>query len=152
MALAGSSQADSSGVIRQADHIMEMTYPEFIDYKTAVTTTTYPNPFNWGADGCSGLPVIKETYRTLFDTPCQMHDFGYRNYGRHNPGLDLSPNEDTRAWIDGRFYTEMKRLCKDEYGFWAAQGRAECLSKALVVYSFVRNTDWARNSFYSESR
>lgn len=50
---------------------------------------------------------------------------GYRNYGH---GLALSPNEDTRNWIDDRFHAEMNRICDTR--FWPS----ECYGEAEAFY------------------
>jgi hypothetical protein len=73
-----------------------------------------------------------------------MHDFGYRNYGH---GLALGPNEDTRAWIDGRFATEMRRLCNDSFNeWWQAANKAACLSESGYIWAAVRNL--GRSAYY----
>jgi hypothetical protein len=56
---------------------MKKDYNSFVAYKRSV----HPAPFNWSDDGCSGPFLIRPVYRSLFNRPCQLHDFGYRNYG-----------------------------------------------------------------------
>jgi Prokaryotic phospholipase A2 len=92
----------------RADRIMRLAYPAFIKLKRE--KSKHPSPFDWNDDGCSGPVAIKEAYRHVFNQPCQLHDFGYRNYGRFD-GLKLGRNEDVRHWIDKRFLREMRRLC-----------------------------------------
>lgn len=100
------------------------------------------NAFDWTDDGCSGAEVIGAvslTYRNLFNQPCQLHDFGYRNLGA---GLQLDRTEDRRAWIDSRFLSEMRRLCNSRYARNPAS-LGDCHAKALLVYGAVRNlTNW----------
>jgi hypothetical protein len=121
----------------EADSIMNLHYKAFHDYRRDY----HPGPFNWSSDGCSGpsWPVVKQVrgvYRTLFNQPCEQHDFGYRNYGGR---LGLGRDQGTRAWIDGRFYTEMKRLCNDKYHhIWQVFNKGACLSEALLVFKAIR--------------
>jgi hypothetical protein len=123
-----------------ADAIMNMDYNTFIGFKQ----NQHPAPFEWSDDGCSGPWGIRATYANLFNKPCQMHDFGYRNYGH---GLALGPNEDTRAWIDGRFATEMRRLCNDSFNeWWQAANKAACLSESGYIWAAVRNL--GRSAYY----
>jgi Prokaryotic phospholipase A2 len=98
------------------------------------------NHFDWTDDGCSGrneIGPLSLAYRNLFNEPCRLHDFGYRNFGK---GLALYKHEDMRARIDTRFLEEMSRLCSDKYGqWWNFQKRSECGRIALAVYTAVRN-------------
>ncbi|MGH2941312.1 MAG: phospholipase A2 [Solirubrobacteraceae bacterium] len=130
---APAAQAD---VRSDADAIMNMNYNAFVAYKAQ----HHPTPFDWSDDGCSGLPVIKKIYANLFNKPCQMHDFGYRNYGTRSGGLALSPNEDTRAWIDGRLSEEMVRLCRETFDKpLQAVNKAACLAESGYIWGVVRN-------------
>jgi Prokaryotic phospholipase A2 len=99
-------------------------------------------PFNWSDDGCSGPFLIRPVYRSLFNRPCQQHDFGYRNYGG---GLRLGRNENARAWIDGRFLSEMRRLCTSKWGVLNPH-RHTCLAQAGAVWTGVRHG--GRTAFY----
>ncbi|WP_220187147.1 phospholipase A2 [Pseudonocardia pini] len=102
-----------------------------------------PSPydaFDWSDDGCSGREVagvfgrvVSNAYRDVFNGPCQLHDFGYRNFGA---GLQLGRDETTRAWIDDRFRTEMNRVCDTRYS--GAQ-RVGCRVNATTVWTVVRN-------------
>jgi len=101
--------------------------------------------FNWTDDGCSPSWVPEELYRNLFDGPCKQHDFGYRNFGN---GLQLGRNDETRAWIDERFLTEMRRLCSDNFSRpWQILNKKACLEMANVVYGGVRSP-FGRAAFY----
>lgn len=101
--------------------------------------------FNWTDDGCSPSWVPKPIYRNLFDGPCKQHDFGYRNFGN---GLQLGRNDETRAWIDERFLTEMRRLCNDNFShFLQILNKKACLEMADVVYKGVRSP-FGRAAFY----
>jgi len=115
---------------------MNKSYEAFIDFKKRQR----PAPFDWRDNGCSGPWVLKESYRHLFDKPCQQHDFGYRNYGSDNKdGPQLAPNEDMRKQIDDRLGHEMNRLCGSRFSkSWQRVNRDTCRSQALVVYDAVR--------------
>jgi hypothetical protein len=122
----------------QADEIMKKDYNSFVAYKRSV----HPAPFNWSDDGCSGPFLIRPVYRSLFNRPCQLHDFGYRNYGG---GLRLGRNENARAWIDARFLSEMRRLCTSKWGVLNPH-RHTCLAQAGAVWTGVRHG--GRGAFY----
>ena len=126
---------------QQADRIMRMDYRRFMKFKREKS----PGPFNWNDDGCSGPFGFKEAYRKLFDQPCQLHDFGYRNYGQPK-GLKLGRNEDVRKWIDKRFLHEMRRLCETKLRN-LTHPLITCLAQAGVVYAVVRNA--GRDAFYN---
>ena len=114
--------ANAMDLRADADRIMNLTYGDFANHPRV-------EPFDWSTDGCTG---IGET----FAPACVQHDFGYRNYGNHG-ALKLSPTEETRAWIDERFWHEMRRMCFDTHG---PSGGATngCLGAAGVVYDGVR--------------
>lgn len=97
------------------------------------------NEFDWSTDGCSQTPA---SWKTLFDPACQEHDFGYRNFGK---GLTLGRNETTRAWIDGRFRTEMKAICNYKYSDWTQYVNLQaCFTEADIMYAAVRVANsWA---------
>jgi Prokaryotic phospholipase A2 len=105
-----------------------MDYRQFMKFKREKS----PGPFNWNDDGCSGPFGFKEGYRKLFDQPCQLHDFGYRNYGQPK-GLKLGRNEDVRKWIDKRFLQGMRRLCKTKLRD-LTHPLIACLGMARVVW------------------
>ena len=68
---------------------------------------------------------------------CQLHDFRYRNNGRH--GLRLGPTEGTRAWIDGRFHHEMDALCNHSFPhWWQLPNKKFCLNEDGLMYKAVR--------------
>lgn len=93
----------------------------------------YPyNMFDWTDDGCS--PPSPEPWKTLFNGPCQLHDFGYRNFGK---GLSLNRRETKRLWIDNRFHREMRRVCFEQ---WSRNPPAywECRRWATTFYLGVR--------------
>jgi len=139
--------AAGSSLRGAADSIMDRDYMSFWKYKAKVL---HPDPFNWETDGCSGPEKIKRVYANLFNKPCQQHDFGYRNYGLEPGGPQLSPDEDTRAWIDARFSDEMIRLCNKNFGaVWQTYNNILCKGEATHVYAAVRNSKKAKDSFYS---
>jgi Prokaryotic phospholipase A2 len=115
-----------------ADGILAKDYRSFMRSKPGLKVSSPTNQLDWRSDGCSGPIVIREAYRHLFDQPCQLHDFGYRNYGA---GKRLGRNEPTRALIDQRFLTEMERLCR--LRFRPSHERSVCQGQARVVYSAV---------------
>jgi hypothetical protein len=133
--------APSGPTLRQRAHaIMDKTYSAFISYKRHV----HPAPFDWSSDGCSipgkGVPgwvgKLVRSVASLFNQPCQLHDFGYRNFGS---GLKLGPDENTRHWIDDRFYHEMQRLCNRKYHVWYRIANKEaCLNEAHGMFLAVR--------------
>jgi Prokaryotic phospholipase A2 len=79
---------------------MSLTYEEFMWMKR-----NDPVPaFDWSSDGCSWTPnVMYFDLAKIFYPTYQLHDFGYRNFGK---GLRLGHDEKTRAWIDGRLLTD----------------------------------------------
>jgi Prokaryotic phospholipase A2 len=115
----------------EADGIMRMTYDQFADF-----SRVHLKPFDWSTDGCSGPKFTKRIYKDLFDKPCRLHDFGYRNYGR---GLHLGRNETTRAWIDLRFKQEMDRRCNHFTG-WQSYKGVVCRGEAHLIYDYERET------------
>ncbi|MGP3988864.1 phospholipase A2 [Streptomyces sp. 3N207] len=100
-----SAPADSA-VRAEADRLMGLSYQEFAKARHVA-------PFNWTTDGCS-VPIGLAPYSEVFRPACVQHDFGYRNYGRDHE-LKLDPTRKTKNWIDGRFRTEMRRICADRY-------------------------------------
>jgi len=95
-----------------------------------------PPPFDWSTDGCSSTPA---SWAVVFDGPCQQHDFGYRNLGR---GLALRPTERVRTWVDGRFLTELRRVCAERTQRLAL---TRCRIRARAMHTAVRlfNEDWS---------
>lgn len=114
--------ADTAGVREDADRIMNLSYGDFAEHPR-------DEPFDWSTDGCTGIGEF-------FAPACVQHDFGYRNYGAQGT-LKLSPVEDTRKWIDDRFLSEMRRLCRDTYGQSGSETDG-CLGAAAFVYQGVR--------------
>lgn len=133
----------------RAEAIMTMSYTRFMEVKRSMEVKGkakrgLDEKFNWVDDGCSPSWAPAWLYRNLFEEQCKQHDFGYRNFGS---GLALGRNEDTRAWIDRRFRTEMRRRCAKFDGVKAANG-VKCRSDADVVYDAVRGTPWGRGAYY----
>ncbi|NLU70733.1 phospholipase A2 [Streptomyces sp. HNM0574] len=119
--------APVEGTVREkADEIMNLTYRQFAQ-------TPHIAPYNWTNDGCS-VPTGFEPYSKVFRPACELHDFGYRNYGG-NWELKLSPTRETKQWIDGRFRTEMRRVCDDTYR--NPLSRQGCLRAADAYYGAV---------------
>jgi hypothetical protein len=124
--------------------IFLLTAPEFMNRKQDFTINgcnsqapqpggcrkPFPyNQFDWGTDGCSFTP---EPWRTIFDGPCEQHDFGYRNFSK---GLRLGPTEARRLMIDNRFRNEMFRVCEP----WSYPDKVTCYVAARTAYNAVRN-------------
>ncbi|SDH30854.1 phospholipase A2, partial [Pseudonocardia oroxyli] len=160
------TRADRDEQTRYAYETINLDYKAFIARKRDFTNAgcriedyenngfAYPgcrkpspyNAFNWTDDGCSGREqfgivgrVVSNVYRDLFNEPCQLHDFGYRNFGK---GLTLGRMESVRETIDNRFHAEMYRLCSDRYG--NILQRYACEANADNVWIAVRakGGDW----------
>ncbi|MGH8565350.1 MAG: phospholipase A2 [Gammaproteobacteria bacterium] len=79
-----------------------------------------------------------------FTKACYLHDFGYRNYGSARKNAPhLSPTQQTKDWIDKRFYQEMYNICNDEAK--TDKGRATCKQKADKLYDHVKK---GRKAFF----
>ncbi|GAA2183486.1 phospholipase A2 [Micromonospora lupini] len=102
-----------------------------------LVTCTKPNPyqrFDWTSDSCS--PPTPPSWGRLFDPACQLHDFGYRNFGK---GLTLGRDENTRRWIDDRFVAEMKGICNYRFSDWTQYANLQaCFKEADAMYTAVR--------------
>jgi hypothetical protein len=103
----------SNPTIARANQIMGL------DYRAFDALPKNEQPFDWSNDGCStpwspGTPILGD-FNDDFFRACIQHDFGYANYGVG--GLALSPNENTRGWIDDRLLEEMRRICNNEVSF-----------------------------------
>lgn len=138
----------------QADSVMNRSYDSFVRFKS--NTRARPSRFDWSDDGCSGPWGISNAYRNLFNKPCQLHDFGYRNYGRVDadgrgrPRLHLGRDEPTRSWIDDRFRTEMVRVCTNTFTrWWQKANKAACVVQSRIVWAAVRGY-FGRNAFYGD--
>ena len=120
---AGTATADTKS---RAIEIMSQSYGDFKN-----TKSRHEAPFDWSSDGCSWTPA---PWRWEQDGPCQLHDFGYRNFGK---GLTLERNENRRAWIDHRFLEEMQRNCRQHWWY------TSCPNGILTMYAVVRNfSNW----------
>lgn len=140
---------------RYAEETMNLHYPEYVarandfraqgceyppwDPKRGKCSKPLPyDSFNWTTDGCSWTPPPA---RIVFNRPCQLHDFGYRNFGK---GLTLERNEKKRKQIDIRFRDEMYRICRDPRAFVPLGGLARCRAIALSMFGVVRNgSNWS---------
>lgn len=111
--------------INEANAVMQTTLGRFRQLDAA----RYGG-FDWSDDGCSvpsGIPGTA-TWSARFDTACDRHDFGYRNYGK---GL-MHPTDGRRQWVDEVFYWDMISLCR-------TNGWTGCDAAALAFYGAVRN-------------
>jgi hypothetical protein len=159
-ASADSGSASRYEQYRYAMETINLSYESYVqrqgDFRAAGCTRGWPNTsagctkpapynqFDWTDDGCSGAELawgaghaVTNWYRNLFNAPCRLHDFGYRNLGK---GLALYRHEDTRRLIDARFLVEMHRLCQNNFqGFWKTANRVQCVTQAELVYQAVSN-------------
>jgi hypothetical protein len=143
--------------IRYANETIYLTYEQYAarqnDFRASGCTLAPPkadhedckkpipyNGFDWTDDGCSGADVIgavSNVYRNLFNKPCRLHDFGYRNFGK---GLRLERTESKRTEIDARFRVEMERLCEVTFTKrWQVVNKQLCLREAVVVWAAVHH-------------
>lgn len=67
------------------------------------------------------------------------YDFGYRNLGH---GLRLRATNTARSWVDGRFLSELRRVCRERF---AGRGLLRCRVRARAMHTAVRlfNPPWA---------
>ncbi|WP_371821205.1 phospholipase A2 [Blastococcus sp. PRF04-17] len=140
---------------RYALETIDLSYSQYIDrqndFRNAGCKNGWPNTavdclkpspynkFDWTDDGCSGRSVvgpISNVYRNLFNGPCRLHDFGYRNFGN---GLQLYRHESMRSYIDRRFLAEMNRLCDATYSGW---NRFLCRETAWNMYNTVSTVNY----------
>ena len=115
----------------QAVRLIAVDHHAFLEAKA-----TAPPPFDWSTDGCTSTPP---SWALTFDGPCQQHDFGYRNLGH---GLRLRPTRAARAWVDGRFLRELRRVCAERFTELAA---VKCRAQARAMHAAVRlfNAPWS---------
>ncbi|MEU6575083.1 phospholipase A2 [Streptomyces sp. NPDC046805] len=121
---AASTVAAAPTVRDQADALMSLPYERF-------AVAPHDPPFNWSTDGCS-VPTGYAPYSNVFRPACVQHDFGYRNYGARF-ALRLDPTRAAKDWIDGRFRTEMHRVCDHTYDS-AALAHLRCANAAESYY------------------
>ncbi|MDQ0988910.1 phospholipase A2 [Streptomyces sp. V3I7] len=124
---AAPSSATEPTVREQADVLMNLPYEQF-------NAAAHVPPFNWTTDGCS-VPTGFAPYSRVFQPACVQHDFGYRNYGARWE-LKLDPTRSAKEWIDGRFRTEMHRVCDNTYTL--PLTHAGCDNAAEAYYAAVR--------------
>lgn len=150
-----SPASDRAERIRYANETISLTYDQYVarqqDFRANGCTHAPPkadqdcgkpppyNGFDWTDDGCSGADKIgrlSNVYRDLFNKPCRLHDFGYRNFGK---GLTLGRTESKRTEIDARFRVEMERLCNATFTkWWQTANKQICLREAAAVWAAVR--------------
>lgn len=115
--------------VARANEIMSKSYGDFL-------RTPHDAPFEWSTDGCS--PPAPQPYKEIFRPACELHDFGYRNYGTHFH-RNLSVTRETKNWVDGRFSDEMRRICKDRF---VRQDYENCFGASSAFFVAVnRNGD-----------
>jgi len=120
----------------QADKIMQLNYKAFAELRKSPKR---PQGYRWDSDGCT--PDWAPPY---FTRACYLHDFGYRNYGSaRKDAPHLSPTQQTKDWIDKRFYEEMVNICNDEAK--TTKGLATCKQKAVALYDHVKK---GRTAFF----
>lgn len=121
----------------------------------------YPKELNWTNDGCSvpdaivvaspALGAVLKTYGKVFESSCDRHDFGYRNFGSatSTPGTHpkFSPTRATKNKIDSRFYANMKIQCDDKFGgILKTPLREACKVAAATFYDAVSH--FADSAFF----
>lgn len=128
---AAAGAIEQSPLRTQAVALVALDHHAFLAVRAAE-----PPPFDWSSDGCTSTPP---TWATLFDGPCEQHDFGYRNLGH---GLRLSPAQSTRRWVDRRLLAELRRVCSERFSGPARLLR--CRVRARLMYAAVRifNPAW----------
>lgn len=157
--VAGAACAEAAGTEqrRYADETLALHHPEYVarasDFRAARCEPPWSRPrtgvtcrapapydsFDWSTDGCTWTPPPA---RNVFDGPCQLHDFGYRNFGR---GLTLGRSENMRKAIDVRFREEMYRACRDPSASALLGGYTYCVVVAYGMYAVVRRRgDWSK--------
>lgn len=114
-----------------ADRIMQLDTTAFAALRASPAR---PAAYDWTTDGCTLTPP---RWALRFRPACWLHDFGYRNYGR---GLTLGRDERTRRWIDGRFRTEMLRLCAARPP--GRYARSLCRVEASTMHLIVRGANY----------
>ncbi|MEV5977992.1 phospholipase A2 [Streptomyces sp. NPDC052114] len=118
---ASPSPAAADDIRAEADRLMGLSRIDFVNHPKNP-------PFDWENDGCTWWPD------GVFFEACAQHDFGYRNYGNHgSTGLRLSPTPETKAWIDERFWHQMRAACIENYPEGSTE-RNWCLGEAKVMY------------------
>jgi hypothetical protein len=119
----------------------------------AVPVCTAPVPYNeydWTDDGCSFpwyvKPLVPRVFREMWEPACEIHDFGYRNFGK---GLGLGRDEDHRRWIDDRLKVEMYKLCTRRYHrkYRDFRRRRQCHEAAYEVWAGLRHR--GRDAYYA---
>ncbi|MFI1221421.1 MULTISPECIES: phospholipase A2 [unclassified Streptomyces] len=120
------AKASAASTLDTANHLMGLRYWDFVNQPQVA-------PFDWESDGCTGVGTGE---KVIFFEACVQHDFGYGNYGPSS-GLKLDPTDARRAWIDERFYHEMRQICIDRH-----ESGSTCLGSAKVIYDGVRAIGW----------
>jgi hypothetical protein len=113
---------------READRVMRMNYRDFVRHKADVVQW----PLNWTSNGCN--KPMPEYGKRWLDASCQLHDFGYRNYGKY---LRFGRNEQTRQWIDNRWWAEMRNMCEDRFTMFSPR-HGVCMETANVALTGMR--------------
>jgi hypothetical protein len=128
--LAGPASADTA-LRDRARQLVALDHHAFL----LVKATAEP-PFDWSTDGCTSTPA---SWALTFAGPCEQHDFGYRNLGH---GLRLWATRAARAWVDGRFLTELRRVCAERF---AGRATTRCRARARAMHVAVRffNPPWS---------
>lgn len=117
------NRAERSDLSARMNSLMTESLSAFMKHKKAKG-----GPWNWSDNGCN-KPAVRpgEFYRA-----CARHDFGYRNSGW---GLTVNPTDGRRLWVDQRFRTDMRAICKAKY---TGDNRKNCYKAAAINYAGVR--------------
>lgn len=94
------------------------------------------SPYDWSDDGCSSpielAKVVSDLVLRRFESSCQRHDWGYRNFGKLDT-KGFQPTDSRRRKVDDLLLRDMLEQCDITYPGWA-----QCAAKAEVVYAAVR--------------
>lgn len=100
----------------------------------------FPSMVDWDRNGCSvpdwsaitGVGSILWLYRNRFEPACNVHDFGYRNLPRIEPG------NGNRQRTDDVFLGNMRNICHHRPWY----QRPTCRMAAWSYHKFVRGFGW----------
>ncbi len=117
------NRAERADLSARMNGLMTESLSAFMKHKKAKG-----GPWNWSDNGCNS-PAVRaaEFYRA-----CARHDFGYRNYGW---GLTVNPTDSRRLWVDERFRTDMRAICRANH---SGKARTDCYKAAAINYAGVR--------------
>ncbi|KAK6441590.1 hypothetical protein LTR95_002185 [Oleoguttula sp. CCFEE 5521] len=89
-----------------------------------------PSRCDWSSDECSNSPENPDGVKSK--PSCERHDCGYQNSDK----LGIW-NADLKKKIDGNFYDDLKKVCKDLGGL-SVLKQPECYATAWIYYEAVK--------------